>query len=143
MISILLIILFLVHSFSLQPSDFVKCKTCKWFINSKKKIKDGDGLCKVFSKIVMQNKKIEMLYYNASQCRKRENMCGKKGKLHMDIVEQEEQNEDEITKSKEINTEKKTEQITEEIINNNEKGEKIINMSKEIYDYNNFIKRNK
>lgn len=136
--SILLLILFLVHSFSLQPSEFVKCKTCKWFINSKKNIKDGNGLCKVFSKIVMKNRKIEKIYNTTNYCRKYEHMCGKKGKLHMDI-----DTEEENTKSKQINTEKNIEQITEEIINNNKKGEKIINMSKEIYDYNNFIKRNK
>ena len=137
MISVLLLVLFVVHSFSLQPSQLVKCKTCKWFINNKNNLEE-EGLCKLFSKIILKNKKIVKVYNNATNyCRKYEHMCGKKGKLHMDI-------EEENTKSKENkNTEEITEEITEQITKkNNDTIEEILIMTKESYDYHNFIKRN-
>jgi len=138
MISVLLLVLFIVHSFSLQPSELVKCKTCKWFINNKNNLEE-EGLCKLFSKILMnKNRKIVKVYNNAKNyCRKHEHMCGKKGKLHMDI-------EEENTKSKENkNTEEITQEITEQITkNNNDTIEEILIMTKESYDYHNFIKRN-
>jgi hypothetical protein len=139
MISIALLILFLFGSYSLEPSDLVKCKSCKWFINNKNNLEE-DGLCKLFSKIIMKNKKIVKVYNNAKNyCRKHEHMCGKKGKLHMDL-------EEENTKCRENNknTEQITEQITEKITeqitkNNNDTIEEILNMSKESYDYYNFL----
>ena len=136
--SVLLLILFLVHSFSLQPSELVKCKTCKWFINNKNNLEE-EGLCKLFSKIIMnKNKRIVRVYNNAKNyCRKHEHMCGKKGKLYTDT-------EEENTKCKENkNTEEITQEITKQITkNNNDTIEEILNMSKESYDYYNFIKNN-
>ena len=147
MISILLLVVFLFGSYSLEPSDLVKCKTCKWFVNNKKGLEE-EGLCKLFSKIMMnKQKRIVKVYNNATNyCRKRENLCGKKGKLHMDIEEEntkskENKNTEEITEeiNKEI-TKEIVEKITEQMTNNNNDTiEEILNMSKETYDYYNFL----
>jgi len=144
MISIALLILFLFGSYSLEPSDMVKCKSCKWFINNKNNLEE-EGLCKLFSKIIMKNKKIVKVYNNATNyCRKRESLCGKKGKLYKDIdTDTEEENTKSTLKNNKI-TEQITEQITEKITeqitkNNNDTIEEILNMSKESYDYYNFL----
>jgi hypothetical protein len=132
---LILLFAFLINSYSLQPSDLIKCKTCKWFIKSKKNLEQEEGLCKLFSKILMnKNKRIIKLYNTTDYCRKRENICGKKGKLHMPIEEN--------NKNTTISIQEITEQITEQIIennNDNDTTEKILNMTKESYDYYNFL----
>jgi len=126
---LILLFAFLINSYSLQPSDLIKCKTCKWFIKSKKNLEQEEGLCKLFSKILMnKNKRIIKLYNTTDYCRKRENICGKKGKLYMPIEEN--------NKNTTISIQEITEQIIE---NNNDTTEKILNMTKESYDYYNFL----
>jgi hypothetical protein len=134
---LILLFAFLINSYSLRPSDLIKCKTCKWFIKSKKNLEQEEGLCKLFSKILMnKNKRMIRLYNTTDYCRKRENMCGKKGKLHMPI---EENNKNTTISIQEI-TEQISEQISEQVSeNNNDTNEKILNMSKESYDYYNFL----
>lgn len=135
LLSLILFALF-INSYSLQPSDLIKCKTCKWFINSKKDLDQEEGLCKLFSKILMnKNKRMIKMYNTTTYCRKHENLCGKKGKLHMPI--EEEKNEYQNVNFKE---DKITEEITEQITkNNNDTNKKILNMSRESYDYYNFL----
>jgi flavodoxin len=126
---LILLFAFFINSYSLQPSDLIKCKTCKWFINNKKSLQEEEGLCKLFSKILMnKNKRIIRLYNTTDYCRKHENICGKKGKLHMPIEEN--------NKNTTISTQEIIEQRTE---NNDDTTEKILNMTKESYDYYNFL----
>ena len=76
-------------------NNIISCKTCKWFIKNNNGI-DNDNLCGAFSKTTFRENEKILTYEYANNCRNKENLCGKIGKLYKEKLNKEKLNKEKM-----------------------------------------------
>ena len=61
------------------------CVNCKNYLPVKNNLPDSYGLCSLFNKIKLNDKKIVVDYEFAYECRKNKNLCGVNGTFYEEI----------------------------------------------------------